>query len=148
LLLVINRLEIEKSRNRVRGALFRPESYPPNCVVVYTGTHDNDTTVGWYRSESGRNSTRSAEQIAREQHAVRVALSSDGSEIQQVDNLHLRGNRNLCYESGCVLDERPENIFYEKSPSCATLATTGGVTTPQRFRARTPRRTSIRSCTR
>lgn len=95
-MLVLNRLEIEKSRNRVRGALFRPESYPPNCVV-YTVTHDNDTTVGWYRSEPGRNSTRSAEQIACEQHAVRVALSSDGSEIQQVDNLHLRGNRNLCY---------------------------------------------------
>ena len=57
----------------------------------------NDTTVGWYRSEPGRNSTRSAEQIAREQHAVRVALCSDGSEIQQVDNLHRRGNRNLCY---------------------------------------------------
>ena len=96
MLLVLNRLEIEKSRNRVRGALFRPESDPPNCVV-YTGTYNNDTTVGWYRSEPGRNSTRSAEQIAREQHAVRVALSSDGSEIQQVDNLHLRGNRNLCY---------------------------------------------------
>jgi 4-alpha-glucanotransferase len=95
-LLVLNRLEIEKSRNRVRGVLFRPESDPPNCVV-YTGTYNNDTTVGWYRSEQGRNSTRSAEQIAREQHAVRVALSSDGSEIQQVDNLHLHANRNLCY---------------------------------------------------
>jgi hypothetical protein len=110
----------------------RPERYPPNCFV-YTGTHDNDTTVGWYR---------------REQHAVRVAPSSDGSEIQQVDNLHRRGNRSLCYESGCVLDERPDKILYEKSPSCATLATTGGVSTPQRFRARTPRRTSTRSCTR
>jgi 4-alpha-glucanotransferase len=63
-----------------RGALFRPESYPANCVV-YTGTHDNDTTVGWYRSEPGRDSTRTAEQVAREQHAVRVALSTDGSEI-------------------------------------------------------------------
>ena len=72
--------------------------------------------MGLYRSEPGRNSRRSAEQIAREQHAVRVALSSDGSEIQQVDNLHLRGDRNLCYESCCVLDERPDNILYEKSP--------------------------------
>jgi 4-alpha-glucanotransferase len=63
-----------------RGPLFRPESYPANCVV-YTGTHDNDTTVGWYRSEPGRDSTRSAEQIAREQHATRVYLSCDGSEI-------------------------------------------------------------------
>jgi len=62
------------------SAEFRPETYPANCVV-YTGTHDNDTTVGWYRSEPGRDSTRSADQIAREQHAVRTALSTSGEEI-------------------------------------------------------------------
>ena len=28
---------------------FLPHNYPDNCVV-YTGTHDNDTTVGWYKS--------------------------------------------------------------------------------------------------
>ena len=28
---------------------FLPEHHSENCVV-YTGTHDNDTTVGWYRS--------------------------------------------------------------------------------------------------
>ncbi len=28
---------------------FLPHNYPRNCVA-YTGTHDNDTTVGWYRS--------------------------------------------------------------------------------------------------
>ena len=28
---------------------FLPERYPENCVV-YTGTHDNDTVLGWYRS--------------------------------------------------------------------------------------------------
>ena len=63
-----------------KAAEFRPESYPPNCVV-YTGTHDNDTTVGWYRSEPGRDSTRNAEQISREQHNVRTYLSSDGKQI-------------------------------------------------------------------
>jgi hypothetical protein len=41
--------------------------------------------------------------LARKRH--------DGSEIQRVDNLHLRGNRNLCYESGCILNERPDNIL-------------------------------------
>ena len=59
---------------------YRPESYPTNCVV-YTGTHDNDTTVGWYHSDPGRDSTRTAEQIAREQHVVRTAIGCDGSEI-------------------------------------------------------------------
>ena len=30
---------------------YLPHTYPKNCVV-YTGTHDNDTTRGWYHSES------------------------------------------------------------------------------------------------
>ncbi len=28
---------------------YQPHNYDKNCVV-YTGTHDNDTTLGWYRS--------------------------------------------------------------------------------------------------
>jgi 4-alpha-glucanotransferase len=28
---------------------FLPHNYPNNCVA-YTGTHDNDTTIGWYES--------------------------------------------------------------------------------------------------
>jgi 4-alpha-glucanotransferase len=30
---------------------FLPHNYPQNCVA-YTGTHDNDTTIGWYSSAS------------------------------------------------------------------------------------------------
>jgi 4-alpha-glucanotransferase len=29
--------------------IYLPHSYPHNCVV-YTGTHDNDTTLGWWQS--------------------------------------------------------------------------------------------------
>ena len=36
---------------------FRPHNYPRN-LVVYTGTHDNDTTVGWWTGGAGH-STRS-----------------------------------------------------------------------------------------
>ena len=32
--------------------MYLPENYQENCVV-YTGTHDNDTTVGWFRDLSG-----------------------------------------------------------------------------------------------
>ena len=32
---------------------FLPHNYDRN-TVVYTGTHDNDTTVGWYRSLSAK----------------------------------------------------------------------------------------------
>ena len=35
------------------GRYHRPESYPENCVA-YTGTHDNDTIVGWLKSRQGR----------------------------------------------------------------------------------------------
>ena len=33
--------------------IFLPHNYVPNCVV-YTGSHDNDTTWGWYDSASER----------------------------------------------------------------------------------------------
>src|SRR5262249_41853685 len=38
---------------------FLPHNYAPRCVV-YTGTHDNDTTVGWFASipESERDFVR------------------------------------------------------------------------------------------
>jgi 4-alpha-glucanotransferase len=35
------------------GRYHRPESYPENCVA-YTGTHDNETLVGWLNSRSSR----------------------------------------------------------------------------------------------
>ena len=34
------------SRDSSNAADYLPENYPENCVV-YTGTHDNDTTAGW-----------------------------------------------------------------------------------------------------
>src|SRR6185369_2620952 len=42
-----------------------PHNYVRNCVV-YTGTHDNDTTVGWFNSKAGEGSTRNAKQIELE----------------------------------------------------------------------------------
>lgn len=59
---------------------YRPHNYPRHCVV-YTGTHDNNTTLGWYDSEAGTDSTRTAAQIAREQASARAYLGSDGHEI-------------------------------------------------------------------
>lgn len=49
--------------------LYLPHNLAANAVV-YPGTHDNDTTLGWYRSAS-----------AREQDHVRRYLRVDGSEI-------------------------------------------------------------------
>ncbi len=57
-----------------------PHNYHRN-VVVYTGTHDNDTAVGWFRSIAGAGSTRDAEQIERERDFGLKYLATDGKEI-------------------------------------------------------------------
>jgi 4-alpha-glucanotransferase len=57
-----------------------PHNYQHN-VVVYTGTHDNDTTAGWFRSAAGRESTRDAAQIGREREFCLDYLATDGAEI-------------------------------------------------------------------
>jgi len=59
---------------------YQPHNYPRHCVV-YTGTHDNDTTVGWYRSEAGADTTRTDEQVRREQALARCYLNSSGGEV-------------------------------------------------------------------
>ena len=48
---------------------YLPHNYLRNCVV-YTGTHDNDTTVGWYENESGEVRDR-----------IRRYLGQDGQDI-------------------------------------------------------------------
>jgi 4-alpha-glucanotransferase len=59
---------------------FLPHNYRRRAVV-YTGTHDNDTTVGWFH-DRGESGTRSAQQIEREQKAVLAYLGvDDGSKI-------------------------------------------------------------------
>lgn len=51
------------------GDSFLPHNYDQN-TVCYTGTHDNDTTVGWYQSAT-----------EKEQHEARVYTRSDGAKI-------------------------------------------------------------------
>ncbi len=59
---------------------FQPHNYTQNCVV-YTGTHDNDTTVGWFRGfGSGDQGAMSDPERAEREAALRY-LNSDGSEI-------------------------------------------------------------------
>jgi 4-alpha-glucanotransferase len=60
---------------------FRPHNYPRE-VVAYTGTHDNDTTVGWWSSQAATDSTRSEEDIRRERDFAQRYLNTDGREIQ------------------------------------------------------------------
>jgi 4-alpha-glucanotransferase len=43
---------------------FLPHNYPKNCVA-YTGTHDNDTAMGWYQSASAKESDFCRRYLAR-----------------------------------------------------------------------------------
>ena len=49
--------------------IYLPHNYQPHCVV-YTGTHDNDTTLGWWRALQ-----------PHERRNVQIYLGRDGSDI-------------------------------------------------------------------
>ena len=51
----------------------------PHCVA-YTGTHDNDTTKGWFTSTDVA-TTQSPEEIEAERAFALRYLNSDGDEI-------------------------------------------------------------------
>ncbi len=59
---------------------YKPFSFPQNCVV-YTGTHDNDTTVSWFTSTDEGNSTRSMDEVNEERTYILKYLGTDGKEI-------------------------------------------------------------------
>jgi 4-alpha-glucanotransferase len=49
--------------------------------VVYTGTHDNDTIMGWFRDPGGPGASRSPEQIEKERRAAMDYLPSTGKDF-------------------------------------------------------------------
>ena len=58
-------------------AEFRPHNYPRD-VVAYTGTHDNDTAVGWWKSAGEMDSTRRSRRGRKEKEFALHYLQSDG----------------------------------------------------------------------
>jgi 4-alpha-glucanotransferase len=55
---------------------FLPHNYPRRCVA-YTGTHDNDTVVGWFFDRGGRE--RTARQTESERRAALAYLGATES---------------------------------------------------------------------
>ena len=69
-----------------QGPSFRPHNYNRD-LVAYTGGHDNDTTVGWWSSSAGADSTRTLEDVRKEHDFARAYLnfkSNDDSEINWI----------------------------------------------------------------
>jgi len=59
---------------------FLPHNYPRRAVV-FTGTHDNDTIVGWFRDQGGGGSTRTREETEVERERALRYLASNGQII-------------------------------------------------------------------
>jgi 4-alpha-glucanotransferase len=62
-----------------QGSTFIPHNFVRE-LAAYTGTHDNDTTVGWWTSGVG-DTTRSAPDVEAERAYALDYLKSDGREI-------------------------------------------------------------------
>jgi 4-alpha-glucanotransferase len=61
---------------------FQPHNYARD-LVAYTGTHDNDTVMGWWTG-GAEGSVRSAEDVAREKAFAKDYLGTDGREMTWV----------------------------------------------------------------
>jgi 4-alpha-glucanotransferase len=57
-----------------------PHNYPHHCVV-YTGTHDNNTSVGWFREGQLQDDTTALEPLQAEQAMALKYMASDGEQI-------------------------------------------------------------------
>ena len=66
-----------------QGPSFRPHNYSRE-LAAYTGTHDNDTTVGWWNSSGATDSTRTPEDVAKERAFARAYLNFKDEPIQWV----------------------------------------------------------------
>jgi 4-alpha-glucanotransferase len=63
-----------------KAADYRPHNHAPNSVV-YTATHDHNTTMGWFTADPGSQSTQTFEEIQAERDLVRRYVGTDGREI-------------------------------------------------------------------
>jgi 4-alpha-glucanotransferase len=61
---------------------FQPHAYERD-TVAYTGTHDNDTALGWWEGGAG-DSVRGPDDVAREKAFAREYLGTDGRDMHWV----------------------------------------------------------------
>ncbi|HEY4102999.1 MAG TPA: 4-alpha-glucanotransferase, partial [Polyangiaceae bacterium] len=59
---------------------YQPHRFPKN-TVVYTGTHDNDTVVGWLRSHERSRAEHDVRKLREERERALAYAGSDGREV-------------------------------------------------------------------
>jgi len=62
---------------------FLPHNYPRDRVA-YTGTHDNDTSMGWWTGKGAGDSTRTLADVRKERAFARRYLGTNGREMNWV----------------------------------------------------------------
>ena len=109
---------------------YLPHNYDKNCVV-YTGTHDNDTTLGWYRNanENEKDKLRRYMNVSGENVSwdlIRLAMSSTAvfsifplQDIMKLDESARMntpsvagGNWQWRYTDDMLKDEYSESLMY------------------------------------
>ena len=109
---------------------YLPHNYDKNCVV-YTGTHDNDTTLGWYRNanENEKDKLRRYMNVSGENVSwdlIRLAMSSTAvfsifplQDIMKLDESARMntpsvagGNWQWRYTDDMLRDEYSETLMY------------------------------------
>lgn len=63
-----------------KASEYLPHNHVRNCVV-YTATHDHNTSRGWFTVEPGTQTAQTAEEVARERAHALTYLGTDGSSI-------------------------------------------------------------------
>lgn len=126
--------------------IYLPHKFEPNCVV-YTGTHDNDTTVGWWTSSASAEEKRAAASYIGEAAdgahwaLIRMALTSVarlaivplqdvlglGSDTRMNTPSHSDGNWGWRFEAGALTPGVTEKLgaltrICDRAP---TLSSTG-----------------------
>jgi len=69
--------------NDPQAPTFKPHNYVHD-LVAYTGTHDNDTIVGWWTSSGKGDSTRSAKDVVKEHEYARAYLDFENEPIHWI----------------------------------------------------------------
>ena len=63
-----------------RKPTYRPHNHIQHCVI-YTATHDHNTTVGWFTAAPGSQTTQGPQEVETEREYVLQYVGTDGTEI-------------------------------------------------------------------
>jgi 4-alpha-glucanotransferase len=66
--------------NDPKAPTYRPHNHIQHCVI-YTATHDHNTTVGWFTAAPGSQTTQAPKEVETEREYVLQYVGTDGTEI-------------------------------------------------------------------